>query len=46
MKELKPSRNVVCHMNPLDDHNITDVKLKTQKWEKLIEAARDKIPDV
>jgi hypothetical protein len=45
MKELKPSRNVVCHMNPLDDHNITDVKLKTQKWEKVIEAARDKIPD-
>ena len=44
MKELKPSRNVVCHMNPLDDHNVADVKLKTKRWEKLIEAAKGKIP--
>jgi hypothetical protein len=36
MKELKPARKVVCHMNPLADHNIADVKLKTQRWEKLL----------
>ena len=44
MKELKPSRNVVCHMNPLDNHNRADIKLKAQRWEKLVAAAKDKIP--
>ena len=44
MKELKPSRNVVCHMNPLDSHNATDVKLKARRWENVVAAATDKIP--
>jgi hypothetical protein len=44
MKELKPSRNVVCHMNPLDSHNTADIKLKTKRWENLVAAAKDKIP--
>lgn len=44
MKELKPSRNVVCHMNPLDGHNTADVRLKLKRWEKLLDAAKDKIP--
>jgi hypothetical protein len=44
MKELKPSRNVVCHMNPLDSHNTADIKLKTQRWENVVVAAKDKIP--
>lgn len=46
MKELEPSRNVVCHMNPLDADNIDDVKSKFRRWEKLISnaAANQKIP--
>lgn len=44
MKELKPSRNVVCHMNPLDSHNTADIRLKTKRWENLVRAAKDKIP--
>jgi hypothetical protein len=32
MRELSPSRNVLCHMNPLSEHNVVDVCLKLQKW--------------
>ena len=39
MRELEPSRNVVCHMNPLDKGNITDVKSWLRKWINTIEAA-------
>jgi len=44
MKELKPSRNVVCHMNPLDAHNIADLKVRVTRWRKLLEAAEGKVP--
>ncbi len=44
MKELVPSRNVVCHMNPLDSHNVSDIKTKFLRWEQLIKNALDKIP--
>jgi len=40
MRELEPSRNVVCHMNPLSKHNIQDVKLRLQKWDALLMNAR------
>lgn len=43
MKELTPSRNVVCHMNPLDSHNVDDIKVRAKRWEKLVAAAKDKI---
>lgn len=36
MRELEPSRNVVCHMNPLDTHNIADLKVKAARWYKLV----------
>lgn len=39
MKELVPSRNVVCHMNPLSDQNVHDVKIKLQKWENVLKSA-------
>lgn len=44
MKELEPSRNVVCHMNPLDRHNIEDVRLKAKKWERLLMNAKGRMP--
>jgi hypothetical protein len=44
MKELYPSRNVVCHMNPLNDDNVKDVQLKLKKWETMIKGANAVIP--
>lgn len=46
MKELKPSRNVICHMNPLDSVNTNDIKVKVRRWENMIKAKLDKIPAV
>jgi len=39
MRELEPSRNVVCHMNPLDDGNIGDVKSWYRKWVNTLSSA-------
>jgi hypothetical protein len=36
MRELEPSRNVLCHMNPLSSTNATDVALKLERWEQLV----------
>lgn len=44
MRELAPSRNVLCHMNPLDEHNVKDIRLKAERWRKLIEGHMDNIP--
>lgn len=44
MKELYPSRNVVCHMNPLDEHNVSDVQLRLKKWERTLKSAAAAIP--
>jgi len=44
MKELYPSRNVVCHMNPLTDDNVKDVQLKLKKWENVVKSAESAIP--
>jgi hypothetical protein len=44
MRELAPSRNVLCHMNPLDSHNVRDIKVKAERWRKLIEGHLDSIP--
>lgn len=44
MRELLPSRHVVCHMNPLDKLNIKDVKHKLERWNRLISEKRDNIP--
>jgi hypothetical protein len=44
MRELEPSRNVVCHMNPLTPHNVTDVQLRAAKWFTMLEEQQHLIP--
>jgi len=44
MRELEPSRNVLCHMNPLTPHNVLDVRLWAEKWRRLVEGRREFIP--
>lgn len=44
MRELYPSRNVICHMNPLDSDNVKDMRLRLKKWQKLINGALNNIP--
>jgi len=44
MRELEPSRNVLCHMNPLDRHNAADLKVKAEKWRSLISGSLSRIP--
>jgi hypothetical protein len=39
MRELEPSRNVVCHMNPLEKGNLDDVRSWARKWENTMKAA-------
>jgi hypothetical protein len=36
MKELEPSRNVLCHMNPLSPTNARDLTTKLERWEALV----------
>lgn len=33
IEQTAPSRNVVCHMNPLSDHSVTAVGLRLAEWE-------------
>ena len=45
MRELIPSRNVVCHMNPLAQHNVDDVvRVKVTRWFTLLTERRAHIP--
>jgi hypothetical protein len=44
MRELEPSRNVLCHMNPLDSTNVRDVQLKAERWRKLVAGQLGAIP--
>jgi hypothetical protein len=44
MRELEPSRNVLCHMNPLTGHNIADVRLKAERWRSLVDGRQEFIP--
>ena len=44
MRELEPSRNVLCHMNPLDIHNIADLKVKAARWNRLMTERLPQIP--
>lgn len=44
MRELYPSRCVLCHMNPLDVTNIKDIYIKMEKWKKMIKANIGNIP--
>ena len=39
MKELEPSRNVVCHMNPLDENNIKALQVQVGRWANLVKQA-------
>jgi hypothetical protein len=34
IEELEPSRNVLCHMNPLSTHNVAAVKLRFNQWNR------------
>ncbi len=43
-REVRPSRNVVCHMNPLDSHNSGDVASWYRKWANVVRNSLDKIP--
>ncbi|HEU4587205.1 MAG TPA: Swt1 family HEPN domain-containing protein [Gemmatimonadales bacterium] len=36
MRELEPSRNVVCHMNPLSAPNVSDVGVKLHRWQETL----------
>jgi hypothetical protein len=45
MRELLPSRNVVCHMNPLAQHNVDDVvRVKARRWLMLLSERQAHIP--
>jgi len=44
LSEAVPSRNVLCHMNPLSELNAKDLEVKAERWRFLIEQRRDKIP--
>lgn len=44
MKELYPSRNVVCHMNPLAADNTQHVKLKLKQWQRMLRENSANIP--
>jgi len=44
MKELEPSRNVLCHMNPLSETNARDLMTKLERWEALVKEAGAAIP--
>lgn len=44
MTELVPSRNVVCHMNPLLAVNVQDLKVKIQRWNTMIKNNSNNIP--
>jgi hypothetical protein len=39
MKELEPSRNVLCHMNPLDENNIKGLQVQVGRWANLVKHA-------
>lgn len=45
MPELVASRNVLCHMNPLDKTNTADVVIKAKRWNKIVAERRGGIPD-
>lgn len=46
MRELLPSRNVVCHMNPLAQHNVDDVvRVKARRWLMLLSERQAHIPN-
>lgn len=42
--ELTPSRNVVCHMNRLKEHNITGLTSRAGQWREMLEQQRAEIP--
>ena len=44
MTELSPSRNVVCHMNPLSDLNARDIRNKLERWQQLVKTRKAAIP--
>jgi len=44
MKELAPSRNVVCHMNPLEQINVDAVKISHHRWEGAIRKWVEALP--
>lgn len=43
VEEIYKSRCVLCHMNPLDQHNIQAVKLRLAQWQKQIDSKKNLI---
>jgi hypothetical protein len=44
MVELEPSRNVLCHMNPLTALNAKDLSFKLGRWQELVSQRAAHIP--
>jgi len=44
MRELYPSRCVLCHMNPLNSTNVKDLRLKMERWQQLVRRNLANIP--
>jgi len=44
MRELEPSRNVLCHMNPLTELNAKDVRQKLERWNQMVRQKQANIP--
>lgn len=42
--EIIPSRNVLGHMNPLENDSITDIRLKYSRWLKIVKEFKKKNP--
>lgn len=42
--EIEPSRNVLCHMNPLDTHAVESVRSRLNMWRRMIERRAEQIP--
>ena len=45
MKELEPTRNVLCHMNPLDANNTKALQVQVERWSKLVKRAGSALDD-
>lgn len=43
VEEIYKSRCVLCHMNPLDQHNMQAVKLRLVQWQKQIDSRKSLI---
>jgi len=38
LSEVEPSRNVLCHMNPLDQHSVASIRTRLNSWRRILKA--------